>query len=86
MTSSLNLFKALGEETKHRILRTLLDGEICACELPQKIGRTQSNTSMHLAKLVEWDLIEYRRDGKKVLYTIKDRRIFTAFKILKVRK
>jgi ArsR family transcriptional regulator, lead/cadmium/zinc/bismuth-responsive transcriptional repressor len=86
MSSSLYLFKALGEETKHKILKTLLDGELCACKIPQKICRTQSNTSMHLAKLVEWDLIKYRRDGKKALYTIKDKRIFTAFKLLKVTK
>jgi ArsR family transcriptional regulator, lead/cadmium/zinc/bismuth-responsive transcriptional repressor len=86
MIANLYLFKALGEETKHKILKTLLDGELCACNIPQKIGRTQSNTSMHLAKLVEWDLIKFRRDGKMALYAIKDRRIFTAFKLLKVRK
>jgi len=81
MNSSLYLFKALGEETKHKILKTLLDGELCACKIPQKIGRTQSNTSMNLAKLVEWDLIKYRRDGKMILYAIKDSRIFEAFKL-----
>jgi ArsR family transcriptional regulator, lead/cadmium/zinc/bismuth-responsive transcriptional repressor len=82
MTSRLHLFKALGEETKHSILKTLLDRELCACRIPRKIGRTQSNTSMHLAKLVEWGLIKYRRDGKMALYTIKDKRIFAAFKLL----
>ncbi len=80
MTSNLFLFKALGEETKHKILRTLLDGEICACEIPLKIRKTQSNTSMHLAKLVGWDLIKSRRKGKMILYSIKDKRIFNIFK------
>ena len=81
MISSLYLFKALGEETKHKILRTLLDGEICACEIPLKIGRTQSNTSMHLAKLLEWNLIKSRREGKMIIYSIKDKRIFDILKI-----
>jgi ArsR family transcriptional regulator, lead/cadmium/zinc/bismuth-responsive transcriptional repressor len=76
------LFKAMGEETKQLILKSLLKGEICACEIPSKIKRTQSNTSMHLAKLIEWDLIESRRDGKKIIYSIKDRRVNKAFKLI----
>jgi ArsR family transcriptional regulator, lead/cadmium/zinc/bismuth-responsive transcriptional repressor len=82
MTSSIFLFKALGEETKHKILRTLLNGEICACKIPVKIGKTQSNTSMHLAKLGEWNLIKSRRKGKMILYSIKDKRVLNIFKII----
>jgi len=80
------LFKAMGEETKFLILKTLLEGEICACEIPNKIKRTQSNTSMHLAKLLEWGIIKYRRNGKMIIYSIKDKRVYTAFKLLKVKK
>ncbi len=82
MMKDLYLFRALGEETKHKILKILLDGEICACKIPQKIGRTQSNTSMQLSQLVKWDLIKSRRDGKKILYTIKDAKIKTIFKLV----
>jgi ArsR family transcriptional regulator len=77
------LFKALGEETKYLILKALLNKELCACEIPSKIKRTQSNTSMHLAKLIEWELIQSRREGKKIIYSIKDKRIHSAFKLLK---
>jgi DNA-binding transcriptional ArsR family regulator len=77
------LFKALGEETKYLILKILLDKEVCACKIPSKIKRTQSNTSMHLAKLVEWNLIQSRRDGKMILYSIKDKRVHKAFMLLK---
>jgi len=82
LPSDLNLFRALGEETKHKILRLLLLGEHCACKIPKKIGESQSNTSMHLAKLLEWNLIKYRRDGKLIIYSIKDERIFRIFKML----
>jgi len=82
MISGLYLFKALGEETKHRILKILLDGELCACKIPQRIGRTQSNTSMQLSHLVKWNLIKSRRDGKMILYTIKDSKIRTIFKLI----
>ena len=42
------LFMALGQRTKFLILQALLNGELCACELPFLIKKTQSNTSMHL--------------------------------------
>lgn len=86
MNKHLYLFRALGEETKHNILKVLLDGEICACEIPHKIKKTQSNCSMHLAKLAEWELIKYRRDGKKILYSINDERIYRIFNIIKARR
>ncbi len=86
----LLLFKALGEETKYKILSLLLEGEgctyekgeCCACEIPSLIKRNQSNTSMHLAKLQEWGLIKSRREGKKILYSIRDRRVYAIFKLL----
>lgn len=77
------LFKALGEETKFLILKSLMNEEMCACEIPLKIKRTQSNTSMHLAKLIEWDLVKFRRNGKMIVYSIKDNRVYDAFKLLK---
>ena len=86
--ADLLLFKALGEETKGRIIEVLLkkggcaceSGEYCACEIPSLINRTQSNTSMHLAKLQEWGIIKSRRDGKKILYSIKDGRVSRVLK------
>lgn len=80
--NNLLLFKALGEETKFRIIEILLNGEYCACEIPSLIKRTQSNTSMHLAKLHKWGIIQSRRDGKMIIYTIKDKRIFDIFETL----
>ena len=69
---SITIFKALGEETRFLIVQYLLKKELCACEIPDIIGRTQSNTSMHLSKLQDLGLIKSRKDGKKVLYLIND--------------
>ena len=78
--STLLLFKALGEETKFRILEILLNGEYCACEIPSLIKRTQPNTSMHLAKLQKWGIIKPRREGKMIIYSINDKKIFNIFR------
>lgn len=51
------LFKAMGEETKFLILKILAEKRHCACDLNKIIKRTQSNTSMHLSKLLKWKII-----------------------------
>ncbi len=84
----VQLFKALSEDTRYRIIKALLEaelasenqkygkkGELCACEIPEIIGRTQSNTSMHLAKLQDWGIIKVRKDGKMRLYSIHNDKI-----------
>jgi len=75
MQDETTIFKALGELTRLRIIKSLLNGERCACEIPSLIGRTQSNTSMHLSKLVMWGILQSRKDGKKIFYSIKDKRV-----------
>jgi ArsR family transcriptional regulator, lead/cadmium/zinc/bismuth-responsive transcriptional repressor len=82
MNNNLNLFKALSEETRYKIIEVLLKKEICACEIPFLIHRTQSNTSMHLAKLLKYDIIKSRREGKKIIYSIKNNNIKKIFKII----
>ena len=86
---NVQLFKALSGDTRYRIIKVLLEaertceenkcgtckGELCACEIPELIGRTQSNTSMHLAKLQDWGIIKVRKEGKMRLYSIKNDKI-----------
>lgn len=79
---NVKLLKALSEESRYRIVVVLLDGEKCACEIPEFIGRTQSNTSMHLTKLSDLGILKSRRDGKMILYSIKDLRVCGVLKAL----
>ncbi len=78
------LLKMMGSETKYKILNVLRKGEKCACEIPELIGTTQSNTSMQLQELARNHVIEARRDGKKMIYKIKEPRILKIFKAIKV--
>jgi ArsR family transcriptional regulator, lead/cadmium/zinc/bismuth-responsive transcriptional repressor len=79
---NLRIFKALSEETRYKIIKVLLEGEKCACEIPNRIGKTQSNTSMHLAKLQDWDIIKVRKDGKRRLYSIDNEKVRKILKLL----
>ncbi len=91
----IQLFKALSEDTRYRIIKALIEsesesrenkygdkGEICACEIPEIIGKTQSNTSMHLAKLQDWGIIKVRKNGKMRLYSIKNEKIRKILEVL----
>ena len=86
MSDGFEILKVLGEETKYNIIKFLLSGELCACEIPSKIEKTQSNTSMHLKKLRDEGIVKTRRDGKKIMYSIKDTRVKKIFKILEKSK
>ena len=81
--SRIRFFKALSEESRYKIVEALLKGERCACELPNIIGRTQSNTSMHLGILTDLGMLQSRRDGKKIIYSIRDKRIYEIFEVIK---
>jgi ArsR family transcriptional regulator len=73
----LRLLKALSDETRLEILSLLRHGEeICGCDLEMIINKSQSNLSRHLKKLTEADIIFGRKEGVKMLYKIKDPRIF----------
>jgi len=76
----IRIFRALGQETRFRIFKLLMRGERCACEIPRLIKRTQSNTSMQLAKLIDSGVISARRDGKKIMYSVRSK---TALKMMK---
>jgi len=80
--NNIKLLKALSEESRYRIVELLLKGEKCACEIPELIGRTQSNTSMHLTKLTDTGILQSRRDGKMIIYSIKNLRVCDVFKSL----
>jgi ArsR family transcriptional regulator, lead/cadmium/zinc/bismuth-responsive transcriptional repressor len=91
---NIQLFKALSEDTRYRIIKALIEserkfkdkygckGELCACEIPELIGRTQSNTSMHLAKLQDWGIIKVRKEGKMRLYSIENDKIRKIMEVI----
>ena len=78
----LILLKALSEETRYNIVKSLLRGERCACEIHSLIKKTQPNTSMQLAKLKKAGILTSRREGKKIFYSINDLRVCGIFRAL----
>ncbi len=70
MRNSAELFKALADETRLRILNLLVRGELCVCDIMAVLDIGQSKTSRHLAYLRNVGLVDDRRNGVWMYYTL----------------
>lgn len=64
------LFKALGDETRLRIVALLSHGELCVCHLEEALGLPQPNVSRQLAILRSAGIVRDRREGSWVYYRL----------------
>ncbi len=69
----VDLFKALSEESRLRILSLLLDGEMCVCEIEAALNMSQSNASRHLAALKACGILDCDKQAQWAYYRISDR-------------
>ena len=64
------VFKAFCDENRLQILEMLRSGEKCACMLLEEMNITQPTLSHHIKILCECGLVNARRDGKWMHYSI----------------
>ncbi|MEM6413380.1 MAG: metalloregulator ArsR/SmtB family transcription factor [Pseudomonadota bacterium] len=65
---TLNVFRAIGEETRLRIVALLRLGELTVTELTQILCQSQPRVSRHLKILAEAGLVERHREGAWIFY------------------
>lgn len=70
MKEPAQLFKALSDDTRMRIMCLLLEGELCVCDLMAILGLPQSTVSRHLAYLKNSGLVNDRRQGVWMHYRL----------------
>ncbi len=70
MQIQIKMLKALGDETRLRILKLLLKRELCVCELEAALDLSQSKVSRHLTILRSTGLVEDRREGLWIFYSL----------------
>ena len=74
--------KALADPARLRLvslMATATDGEVCACDLPAAIGKSQPTTSHHLHQLVDAGLIEREQRGRWAWFRL-DQRALAAIR------
>ncbi len=70
-----DLYKAMGDLTRIRILSALVHSEMCVCDLSCLLNMTQSAISHQLRVLKSARLVKFRREGKVVYYSLDDEHI-----------
>ena len=71
------LFKVFGDSTRIRILFVLFEAEVCVCDLAKVLNMTQSAISHQLRILNANKLVNSRREGKSVFYSLADGHVRT---------
>jgi len=69
------MFRALADKTRLKILGLLNMREMCVCEIMVALDLTQPTASHHLGILETAGLVKDRREGKWVFYSLKNKRI-----------
>ena len=76
-----DVFKVLGDPTRLRILRVLMNQEVCVRDIADELGMGQSAVSHQLRILRDARLVQFRRDGKTVYYSLADAHVFTLLDV-----
>lgn len=72
MDDLVKIFKALGDETRLRIVALLTcNDELCACQMVDLFGLSGATISRHLSVLVQAGLLQSRKDGRWIYYSLK---------------
>lgn len=66
------IFGALGDPNRAKIVYSLLHQELCVCELAAIVGISESAVSQHLRVLRVLRLVRFRREGKMTFYSLND--------------
>lgn len=64
----VDILKALSDETRLRIFRMILNGDMCVCEIEKCLNLTQSNASRHLTVLKKAGILDSYKEAQWTYY------------------
>lgn len=70
MQNILEILKILSDEVRLKIVSLLIENELCVCEIIEALGMSQSRISNQLRILRNTGIIEAKREGKWVFYSL----------------
>lgn len=81
-----NIFKALNDPIRVKILFALIDYEICVGEMANILDLPQSHVSHQLRTLRKYGIVDFEKDKKMSFYYIKDEYIKELLKLILIEK
>ena len=70
MEKLIEFLKVLADPTRMKIIKFLLEEDLCVCELVEIMGIAQPTVSQHLRRLKSIGLTEETRDGQRINYSL----------------
>lgn len=80
--NSINLLKAIADETRYNIIKSLIKREKTVSELVKEVQKSQPNISIHLRLLELNGIISKRKQGKFKFFKIIDQKTKKIIEIL----
>ena len=72
-------FKAFADPSRLKIIQALSKKELCVCEIADIVSMSQSAVSHQLRYLKNIDILDCRREGKSIIYSLKDTHILHIY-------
>ena len=72
----VDVFKALADPTRLKILECIREEEKCICEIIPFTGKSQPNVSQHLKVLNHAGIIKERKDGTRIMVKASNKFIY----------
>jgi len=72
-------FRILGDPTRVRIVDALSEGELCVCDIAERVGISESAVSHQLRLMRSMRIVRGRREGRCVYYTLDDQHVLSLF-------
>ena len=72
----VDIFKALADPTRLKILECIRNDEKCICEIIPYTGKSQPNVSQHLKVLNHAGIVKERKDGTKIMVKASNKEIY----------
>jgi len=65
------IIRAAAHPIRLAIIDFLADGEQCVCDIAEHVGAERSNVSRHLAVMLRAGVLEHRKEGLKMMYSLR---------------
>jgi DNA-binding transcriptional ArsR family regulator len=80
LAGMVEIFGALADPTRLRIIAALASSELCVCDLAATVGLSQSAVSHQLRVLRDRGLVRSRKDGRRAYYQLDDAHVGTLYR------
>ncbi len=80
-TNLAETFAALADSNRAKIIYSLIEQELCVCDIACVIGISESAVSQHLRILRNLRLVKQHKDGRMMYYSLNDDHIRTLLDV-----